>query len=110
MGWVMQMLGFGFLAFIMLLLSATFAWRKRYKLGLLFGGMELIAAGVSSSAWAWALKVSGKIDWFLLGLMRYTPIALICYAMFAVGTICLIVNFCGFIKDLDAAAEAATPA
>lgn len=105
MGWVVQILGFGLLAFIMFVLSADFAWIKEHKLGLLFGGLELISAYISSSAWAWALKVSGKSDWFLLGLFGYTPIALICYSMFIVGIICLIVNFCGLIKRLDASGE-----
>lgn len=105
MDWVTQTLGFGFLALPLFGLSVLFAWRKKYKLGLLFGGLELISGGVSCAAWAWALKVSGKADWFLLGLLGYTPAALIFYAMLVVGIVCLIANFRGLVRVLDASMD-----
>lgn len=105
MDWEVQMLGFGSLACLIFVLSAFFTWKKKRILGLLLGVLELILAVISSSAWAWALKISGKKDWFLLGLLGYTPIALVCYSMLAVGIVCLIANFCGIMKGLDAAME-----
>lgn len=102
MDWVTQILVFGFLAFLLFVLSAVFTRRKKPGLGLLFGALELISAGISCSAWAWALKVSGKAGWFLLGLLSYPPVALIFYAMLAVGVACLAAGFCGLTKASDA--------
>lgn len=93
-----QILIFGSLAAFMFILSAGFAMTKRHMAGLLFGVLELLAAAVSSGTWAYALKISGKIDWFLLGIFSYTPIALICAAMFAAGVWCAAVNLRGFLR------------
>ncbi len=98
MDWFLQLIGFGVAAFFMFIFSVSSAEAKRYKAGLLFGGLELLSAAVSSGAWAYALKISGKTDWFLFGLFGYTPIALICIAMFVVGIGCVAVNARGLSK------------
>ena len=54
---------------------------------------------LSSSAWAYALKISGKVDWFLLGLLGYTPIALIFYTMLLVGVVCIGISLSHIIKQ-----------
>lgn len=107
MGWFFQVIFFGILAALMFGVSVDFVKAKRCVTGLLFGVLELLAAAVSSGAWAYALKISGKADWFLLGIHRYTPIALICYAMFAVGVWCVAMNLWGIVKHLAAANPAA---
>lgn len=88
-------------------LSVFFTKAKRHKLGLLFALLELLAAVISSGAWAHALKISGKTDWFLFGIFGYTPIGLICFAMFAVGMLCAAINFRGVIKRPDITEPAA---
>lgn len=93
MDYLTLILGFGSLAFLMFVFSAFFAWKKKPKIGLLFGCLELAAAAVSSAAWMDALRVSGKIDWFLLGLLGYSLVALIFISMFVVGIGCVVVNF-----------------
>lgn len=99
MDWFYQVIVFGLCAFLMFVLSAVCAKRKRHGMGLAFGVLELISGVISSSAWAWALKVSGKTDWFLFGLFGYTPFALICIAMLAVGILCIAVNLRGLVKE-----------
>lgn len=92
MDWFFQVVVFGLLAFLTFVVSAIYTKKQKFKIGLAFGVLELISAVISSSAWAYALKVSGKTDWFLFGLRRYTVFALICYAMLATGMICVAVN------------------
>lgn len=87
-----QIVVFGLLAFLMFVLSAVYTKREKHRIGLAFGVLELLSAGISSSAWAWALKVSGKVDWFLFGLRRYTLFALICFAILIAGMLCVAVN------------------
>lgn len=97
----MQIITFGFIAFVSFVLSIVFAANKQNIAGLLFGVVELISGVLSSLIWACALKNSGKTDWFLLGLFRYTPAALIFYAMLLAGVVCIGINFGLIIKQLD---------
>lgn len=94
MGWFLQIVVFGLLAFLMFVLSAVYTKREKSRIGLAFGVLELLSAAISSSAWAWALKVSGKDDWFLFGVRRYTLMALICIAMLVTGILCIAMNLC----------------
>lgn len=110
MDWDTKVVVFGLLAFTAFILSIVFARRKMYKLGMLFAELELPPAIISCSAWAWALKVSGKSDWYLFGLRICPPVALIFYAMLIAGFVCFIVNFCLLLKKLGAAAEDAAQA
>ena len=89
---------FGLLALGLFIGSAALAGKKQYRAGLCCGILELLAAAVSSSAWAWALKVSGKADWMLFGLFGYTIAALICYAMFVVGALCVLASARGIVR------------
>ena len=70
----------------------------RYVPGLLFACLELLSAVPPTLAWMDALWNSGKRDWFLLGLLGYTPIALCFYAMFIAGAVCLILNIRGIVR------------
>ena len=92
MDWVTQVLCFGFLAFLMFILSAVFAWKGKIGIGLLFAGLELLSAAISSMGWMYALLISGKTDWFLLGFVGYRPVSLIFISMFIVGIGCVAVN------------------
>lgn len=92
MDYLVQILSFGFLAFLMFILAYIFAWKKQPKAGLVFGCLELLSAAISSAAWMDALRVSGKKDWFLLGFFGYTPVSLIFISMFIVGIGCVAVN------------------
>ena len=74
MEWERQIFVFGFIALALFSLSQIFIWAKKPWIGLGFAVLELIAAGISSWAWMWALRVSGKVDWLLLGILGYTPI------------------------------------
>ncbi len=93
-----QILIFGFVALLLLIRSVVSIQKKQYTLGLSFGILELLSATVSSSAWAWALKVSGKGDWFLFGILNYPPLGLICISMFVVGVLCVIMGIRGVTK------------
>lgn len=95
MGLVMQILSFGGPAFLMFVLSVAFCKMRKNWAGLAFGALELLSVAISSRAWMHALRISGKIDWFLLGIFSYPIIGLIWVAMFAVGLICLAVNIGG---------------
>ena len=97
----MQIITFGFIAFVSFVLSIAFATQEQNIVGLLFGVVELLFGVLSSLVWACALKSSGKADWFLLGLVRYTPAALIFYAMLTAGVVCIGINFGLIIKQLD---------
>lgn len=88
----------GLLALVFFIFSAIFAKTGKYDWGLGFGALELLSAAASSSAWAWALKVSGKADWFLLGLRRYAPLSVIFWSMFVVGILCVLANLRGLVK------------
>ncbi len=107
MNWLLQILVFGLTALFFFLASVNSTQRKQYALGLGYGILELLSAVVSSSAWAWALKVSGKTDWFLFGLLGYTPMALICISMFAVGVLCVLASIRGLTKKGKATSTAA---
>ncbi len=93
-----QILIFGFVALLLLIRSVVSIQKKQYTLGLSLGILELLSATVSSSAWAWALKVSGKGDWFLFGILNYPPLGLICISMFVVGVLCVIMGIRGVTK------------
>lgn len=97
----------GFLALLFFILSVTATKQRRHVAGLALGVLELLSAAASCSTWAYALKISGKVDWFLFGIWGYTPIALICFAMFAVGAICIVVNAQGIRKHKKVIAPAA---
>ncbi len=98
MSWVLQVVVFGFVALLFFIRSVASIQKKQYALGLAFGILELLSATVSSSAWAWALHVSGKSDWRLFGILNYTPLGLICVSMFVVGALCVIMGIWGVIK------------
>ena len=83
--------------------SLVCASLKRYLLGLLFGILELAAAAVASYGWAWALRISGKTDWFLLGIFGYTPVSLVFWAMLAAGAVCLVINGRGLVRKWTSA-------
>jgi len=95
MDWLTQILVFGFVALLFFIRSVVSIRKKRYALGLAFGILELLSAAVSSSAWAWALKVSGKSDWLMFGILNYPPIGLICVSMFVVGVLCVMKSIWG---------------
>ena len=103
MDWLTQILIFGFVALLFFIASIVFACKKDYARGLLFGILELVAAAISSCTWAYALKVSGKADWFLLGIRRYTTLSLIFWDMFAVGVVCLAINGAGLARKRKSA-------
>ena len=109
MEWGKQIIVFGLIALVFFIGSQLCASLKKYFLGAIFGILELASAVVSSYAWAWALKVSGKGDWFLLGILGYPPIGLIFWAMFVVGVMSLVKNGKGLAqkrKSADTAAQA----
>lgn len=97
--WFSMVSLFSSLALIFFILSLRFAWKKRYKTGMLLAVLELMSGAVSSAAWAWALKVSGKTDWFLLGIRNYGFGGLIFWCMDGVGLICLALCMGGMIRD-----------
>lgn len=98
MDYLVQILGFGFLALLMFILADIFVWKKQPKAGLVFGRLELLSAAISSAAWMDALRVSGKKDWFLLGLFGYTPFSLIFIGMLVVGIGCVAVSVRRLLK------------
>jgi len=93
-----QILVFGLVALLLFIGSIVSIQKKLYALGLAFGILELLSATVSSSAWAWALKISGKGDWFLFGILNYPPIGLACISMFLVGVLCVMKSIQRFGK------------
>ena len=103
MDWLTQILIFGFAALLFFIGSIVFACKKEFSRGLLFGVLELVSAVISSGAWAWALKVSGKADWFLLGIRRYTLLSFIFWDMLAVGVVCLVINGRGLARNRKSA-------
>jgi len=99
-------IGCGLVALLFSLCSVAFTNRGRYVLGELFGILELASATVSSSVWAWALKGSGKTDWYLLGIRNYPPIGMIFWSMFIVGVLCILASICvPIIRAMKEAAE-----
>ena len=99
---LIQIILFGFIAFgcfVSSVVFLAFTTNKRPIVGLAFGVLELIFGALSSAVWAYALKISGKIDWFLLGLLGYPPIALIFYTMLLVGVVCIGINLRHIIKQ-----------
>lgn len=102
MDWVTQILTFGFSilgCFVFSIAFIVFTAKKPHIVGLAFGALELILGVLFSSAWAYALKISGKVDWFLLGLLGYTPVALIFYTMLLVGVACIGVNLWFIVRQ-----------
>ncbi len=95
MNWVSIIFLFGILAALLFLVSLVCFTRAWYRLGILFAVLELLAAAPPTLVWMHALEVSGKMDWLLLGLLSYTPVALCFYAMLIVGVVCLILNLRG---------------
>ncbi len=98
MGWALQVIVFGFVALFLFIRSVASIRKKQYALGLAFGILELLSATISSSAWAWALHVSGKSDWHLFGISTFPPLGLICISMFVVGALCVIMGIRGVTK------------
>ncbi|MDE7244460.1 MAG: hypothetical protein K2O18_10895 [Oscillospiraceae bacterium] len=90
--WFWTIIFGGCMAAVFFMLSVWLIRSGKRAAGFAFAALELLAAAVSSASWMWALKVSGKMDWFLFGLFGYTPFALIFYAMFAVGIGCIVMN------------------
>lgn len=103
MDYLVKILVFGFFAFLMFILADVFVWKKQPKAGLVFGCLELLSAAISTWGWMDALRVSGKKDWFLLGLFGYTPFALIFISMFIVGIVCVAINLRRLLKRPTAA-------
>ncbi len=98
MDWLGLLLICGTSALLFFIGSLVCASLRKYLLGLLFGLFELAAAAVASYGWAWALRISGKTDWFLLGILGYTPVSLVFWAMLAVGVVCLVINGRGLVR------------
>lgn len=90
-----QIFVFGFTALAFFTLSQVFIWAEKPGIGFVFAVLELLSASVSSWAWMWALRVSGKGDWLLLGVLGYPPIGLIFWSMFVVGIRCAAVSIQG---------------
>lgn len=97
--WFSMVFLFGSIALILFICSTRGIWKRAYKAGMLFTVLEMMSGAAASAAWAWALKVSGKTDWSLLGIRGYTPIAVIFWCMDGVGLICLALCMGGLIKD-----------
>jgi len=95
----------GMAALIFFLCSAFSTKQERYSLGLAFGVLELLSAVVSSFVWAEALWESGKIDWFLFGILNYPLIGLIFWSMLVAGVLCVVASIRG-IKQKKAAGQA----
>ena len=101
--WLVQVLIWGFAALLFFIASLVFACRKDYSRGRLFGILELVAASISSGIWAYALRVSGKADWSLLGFRRDPLISLIFWGMLAAGVLCLAINGFGLSRKRKSA-------
>ena len=97
--WVRQIFVFGFTALALFILSQIFIRVKKPGIGFVFAVLELLSASVSSSAWMWALRVSGKGDWLLLGILGYPPIGVIFWSMFVVGIRCAVVSIQGIRRQ-----------
>lgn len=99
MDWILRILNenwpllsgsFGLAALISFGLSLFTTEFERYTAGLVFAVLELTSTFIAVSYWAHLLQISGKIDWFLYGIMNYTPIGLLCWAMYAAGLWCVL--------------------
>ena len=107
MGWIDSFMQFGPLLALFGLLGVTVAFlrivrcfrERRYVLGLLFTCLELLSAVPLIVWWMCALKVSGKTDWYLLGLLSYPFPAICFYALFAVGAVCAGMNIWGIARE-----------
>lgn len=102
--WFDLVIGCGFLALFLFISSVKNIWKKRHMRGLILAASELVSAGVSVSAWMWALESSGKPT-FLFGFRYFTLMAVICICMFAVGAVCIILNAWGLAKQKAACEE-----
>ena len=71
---------------------------RRYVPGLLASCLELLSAVPLTLFWMCALKVSGKSDWYLLGLLGYPFPAVCFYALFAIGAACVVLNIQGIVR------------
>lgn len=92
MEWVFRIFVYGCFALLAFILSVVFFRCRKYKLGLTFGCLELLAAIPSARIWMDALKGSGKSDWLSLGIVGYPPVALCFYAMLLAGAVCVALN------------------
>jgi len=90
---------FGLAALLCFGFSVKAKKQSRYAAGLGFAVLELLSTIVCTWSWAHALKISGKIDWFVFGLWGYPLLGLICYAMYAAGVWCIVVNVRGAIRQ-----------
>lgn len=96
--WGAQIFFFGLIALGLFLASVYCIRKGKYIAALVLAVAELVSGALTIPAWMWALKISGKVDWYLLGLRNYPPVALIFYAMFAVGILCIVFSIVGLIK------------
>lgn len=106
MSWTTQIFVFGFIALGLFFFSQIFIWEKKWGIGLLFAGLELISATAASLPWMHALRISGKVDWLLFGVLNYPPIGAIFIAMFVVGIRCAVVNILGMREQKKSATAA----
>ena len=107
MDWLTQILIYGLYALAFYIGSELYTSQKKHFRGLLFIAGELVAAVLATEPWIWALRSSGKSDWFLLGILGYTPISLIFWAMYVVGIINVVKNVRGMIQKRKSPAPAA---
>lgn len=106
MGWLVQIFVFGALALGLFLGSLGFEERGRYALGAALGAAELLPAAVSSVVWADALRVSGKADWFVLGILSYPLIGLIFWCMIGAGIFATVKSIFGEARAKNGPAPA----
>ena len=107
MGWEMKIFFWGLYALAFFIGSELYTSQKKHFRGLLFAVAELVAAVLATEPWIWALRSSGKSDWFLLGILGYTPVGLIFWAMYVVGIINVVKNVRGMIQKRKSPAPAA---
>lgn len=82
----------GVAALLFLGLSVFYCVRKKYGPALIHACLELLSAGLMCVAWADALRVSGKVDWRLLGIRNYPSLGLFCYITLAAGGVLIVWN------------------
>lgn len=88
---------------------------RRYVTGMLAACLGLLSAVPLTVWWMCALKVSGKTDWYLLGLLGYPFPAVCFYALFVIGAVCAALNIRGIVRGKKPAGpgqktESETPA
>lgn len=96
--WIAQIFFFGLIALGLFLASVYCIRKGKYVAALVLAVAELGSGALTLPPWLWALKSSGKADWYLLGLRNYPSVALIFYAMFAAGILCIVFSIAGLVK------------